>query len=130
MLSADFMTDPKTQSQASPNIARKILWRILMILIVAVTIGSVLNLLTRSSDNNTGPAGFGKGVLHGVLMPAALPNLLFGKDVSIYAPNNTGRTYKLGYTVGVNGCGLIFFGFFFWRLSRLRKLASEQRGKA
>ena len=129
MLSSNFMTNKETKTQPSPNLTRRILWRILMILIVAVSIGSVLNLLTRSSDNNTGPAGFGRGVLHGVLMPAALPNLLFGKDVSIYAPNNTGRTYKLGYTVGVNGCGLIFFGFFFWRLSRLRKLASESRAK-
>ena len=130
MLLADFMTDAEIKSQASPSAARKILWRILMILFVAVAIGSVLNLLTRSSDSNAGPAGFGKGVLHGVLMPAALPNLLFGKDVSIYAPNNTGRTYKLGYTVGVNGCGLIFFGFFFWRLSRLKKLASETRANS
>jgi hypothetical protein len=122
--------DTQSEAMTPSNVTRRVLWRILMILIAAVAIGSVLNLLTRSSDNNAGPAGFGKGVLHGVLMPAALPNLLFGKDVSIYAPNNTGRTYKLGYTVGVNGCGLIFFGFFFWRLSRLRKLASEQRGKS
>ncbi len=122
--------DTQSEAMTPPNGTRRVLWRILMILIVAVAIGSVLNLLTRSSDNNTGPAGFGKGVLHGALMPAALPNLLFGKDVSIYAPNNTGRTYKLGYTVGVNGCGLIFFGFFFWRLSRLRKLAAEQRAKS
>ena len=130
MLSANFMTETEANTRRAPNMTRKVLWRILMILVVAVAIGSVLNLLTRSSDNNTGPAGFGKGVLHGVLMPAALPNLLFGKDVSIYAPNNTGRTYKLGYTVGVNGCGLVFFGFFFWRLSRLRKLATENRVKS
>lgn len=130
MLSANGMTEMETKTLPMPNMTRKVLWRILMILVVAVAIGSVLNLLTRSSDNNAGPAGFGKGVLHGVLMPAALPNLLFGKDVSIYAPNNTGRTYKLGYTVGVNGCGLVFFGFFFWRLSRLRKLAVENRAKS
>ena len=130
MLSPNFMTETEMKSQAAPNLTRKVLWRILVFLVVAVAIGSVLNLLTRSSDNNSGPAGFGKGVLHGVLMPAALPNLLFGKDVSIYAPNNTGRTYKLGYTVGVNGCGLVFFGFFFWRLSRLRRLAAENRAKS
>ncbi len=54
-------------------------------------------------------------------MPAALPNLLMGNDVPIYAEKNTGCTYKLGYTAGVNGCGLLFFGFFFWRVNRWRK---------
>jgi hypothetical protein len=60
-------------------------------------------------------------MLHGALMPLALPNLLLGRDPTIYASHNTGRLYKLGYTAGVNGCGLVFFGFFFWRLNRLRR---------
>jgi hypothetical protein len=55
-------------------------------------------------------------------MPLALPNLLVGDDVTIYAPENVGRPYKLGYTVGVNGCGLLFFGFFFWRVRRWRRV--------
>ena len=58
-------------------------------------------------------------------MPMSMPNLLVGKDVSIYAANNTGLTYKLGYTAGVNGCGAIFFGFFFWRVRKWK-----QNGKA
>ncbi len=55
-------------------------------------------------------AGFRLGVLHGALMPVALPSLLMGRDVPIYAPLNTGRTYKLGYIAGINLCGLVFFG--------------------
>ena len=55
-------------------------------------------------------AGFRLGVLHGALMPVALPSLLLGRDVPIYATNNTGRTYKLGYIAGINLCGLVFFG--------------------
>jgi hypothetical protein len=51
-------------------------------------------------------------------MPLALPNLVAGYDVAIYAASNTGRTYKLGYALGVNLCGLIFFGLFFWRVRR------------
>jgi hypothetical protein len=58
-------------------------------------------------------AGFRLGVLHGALMPVALPSLLLGKDVPIYGTNNTGRTYKLGYIAGINLCGLLFFGFAF-----------------
>jgi hypothetical protein len=53
-------------------------------------------------------------------MPMAMPNLLVGRDVSIYSANNTGLSYKLGYTSGVNGCGAIFFGVVFWRFNRWR----------
>ena len=58
-------------------------------------------------------AAFWHGTLHGALMPVALPSLLLGKDVPIYAPNNTGRGYKLGYIAGINLCGLVFFGLAF-----------------
>ena len=61
------------------------------------------------------PAGFWWGMAHGALMPATLPTLLTGRDVAIYAPHNTGVPYKLGYTMGVNGCGLLFFGLAFWK---------------
>jgi len=60
-------------------------------------------------------AGFKLGVLHGALMPVALPSLLLGKDVPIYADRNEGRIYKLGYIAGINACGLVFFGLAFWR---------------
>lgn len=63
-------------------------------------------------------AGFRRGVLHGALMPVALPSLLLGKDVPIYAATNTGRTYKLGYIAGINLCGLLFFGLAFRRPHR------------
>ena len=59
--------------------------------------------------------GFGYGMLHGGLMPMALPSLVLGQDVEIFAVNNTGRPYKLGYIVGINVCGLMFFGSAFWR---------------
>ena len=111
---------------APPTLARRILIRVLSILIGLVIVGGVTGLLAKMSNQpDSSPAGFGRGVLHGALMPGALPNLLVGKDVTIYAPNNTGRTYKLGYTVGVNGCGAIFFGFFFWRLNKWRKRAKR-----
>ena len=63
-------------------------------------------------------AGFRLGILHGALMPVALPSLLLGKDVPIYAERNEGRTYKLGYIAGINACGLVFFGLAFWRPAR------------
>jgi hypothetical protein len=69
-------------------------------------------------------AGFWLGTLHGALMPIALPSLLMGNDVPIYAPNSNGRSYKLGYIAGINGCGLVFFGLAFWRPNRQQQKPS------
>jgi len=66
-------------------------------------------------------AGFYTGLLEGALMPAALPGLLGGHDVPIYAPNNVGRGYKIGYILGLNTCGTFFFGVAFWQPRRRRK---------
>ena len=60
-------------------------------------------------------AGFWLGTLHGALMPIALPSLLMGQDVPIYATSSTGRSYKLGYIAGINACGFVFFGLAFWK---------------
>jgi hypothetical protein len=67
---------------------------------------------TRNSPEQ--PAGLVWGMAHGALMPATLPALVMGKNVTIYAPHNQGRIYKIGYALGVNICGLIFFGLLFW----------------
>lgn len=64
------------------------------------------------------PVGFGYGMLHGAMMPISLPTLLIGKDVAIYAQNNSGRLYKIGYICGINLCGLVFFGAAFYRPKR------------
>src|ERR1035441_7996202 len=53
-------------------------------------------------------AGFYTGLLEGALMPAALPGLLAGHDLPIYAPHNEGRGYKIGYILGLNTCGTLF----------------------
>lgn len=72
-------------------------------------------------------AGFRLGVLHGALMPVALPSLLLGKDVPIYAEKNEGRIYKVGYIAGINACGLLFFGLMFWRPGRSSSKAGNAR---
>ena len=61
----------------------------------------------------TAESGFWRGTLHGALMPMALPALVAGRDVPIYAERNTGRGYKLGYIAGINACGLVVFGTMF-----------------
>ena len=62
--------------------------------------------------------GLEYGILHGALMPMALPSLIMGKDVTIYCENNDGRRYKIGYILGINLCGLLVFGTAFLRINR------------
>lgn len=115
------MTDTQNSIAGPTSRRRIILKRILSFVVVAACVGVLIHLISEKFSRSTAPAGFVRGMLQGALMPGALPNLLLGNDVIIYAPNNTGRTYKLGYTFGVNACGAIFFGWFFWRVSRWRK---------
>src|SRR2546423_14376241 len=112
------MSENNKPTTGGPN---RFLVRMLSLLLMAVCIGWILNQSARLVNQRGERAGFGLGIVQGALMPLALPNLAVGSDVTIYSSNNTGRTYKLGYTTGVNLCGLIFFGVFFWRLSRWRR---------
>ena len=116
------MTDTQNTVPSPTTLRRRvILKRILSFLLVAACVGIFIRQMSNRFSRSSEPAGFVRGMLQGALMPGALPNLAMGNDVMIYAPNNTGRTYKLGYTFGVNACGAIFFGWFFWRVSRWRK---------
>src|SRR5262245_2966196 len=119
--STQTMSETQAKAPRGDNLLPRIVTRILTIVIVAVAMIWVVHRSSASLDNSVQPAGFSRGLLHGALMPMALPNLLIGHDVTIYAASNTGRSYKLGYTAGVNACGLIFFGFFFWRVNRIRR---------
>ena len=98
------------------------------VLVFAFIIGCILQRSAEALNRGNERAGFARGVLHGILMPMALPNLLVGKDVPIYAVQNTGVPYKLGYTAGVNTCGAIFFGAWFWRFSRRAKPTTAPPG--
>jgi hypothetical protein len=125
------ITEMKNDAQAKPNAGRagfsgRVVVRLIVLVILAYTVGAGLNRLGVALDEGGRPAGFSRGVVQGALMPMAFPNLLVGRDVTIYSANNTGVSYKLGYTTGVNVCGAIFFGFFFWRLRRLRRWASTR----
>ena len=119
-------------TQAKPTVSRPLRWKILLrfgaVLAAAVLVGGALRHISAALAKSGEPAGFFQGVLQGALMPIAMPNLLFGNNVVIYAQNNIGRLYNLGYTVGVNACGAIFFGLFFWRLNQWRKRLNGKNG--
>jgi hypothetical protein len=118
------MQPPESAPSRRQNLLERLLrltLRLALIVIITYGFGWVLNKSATSSDTRPQAAGFGRGMLHGALMPGAMPSLLFGKDVVIYSANNNGRLYKLGYTCGVNAMGAFFFGSFYLRLSRWRK---------
>jgi hypothetical protein len=114
------MSDTQVKVPAARRCSR-IAVRVASFLIIAASIGVVLNHVSASLERSARPAGFIRGVLQGALMPMSFPNLLVGRDITIYSQNNTGVSYKLGYTSGVNACGALFFGLVFWRLNRLRR---------
>jgi ABC-type spermidine/putrescine transport system permease subunit II len=97
-----------------------IVYRVAVIALIAFVIGFVLNTIAANLQRGDRPANFFRGMVQGALMPMSMPNLVVGKDVNIYSVNNTGITYKLGYTLGTNTCGALFFGVFFWRIRRWR----------
>lgn len=103
----------------------QILMRVASFLLLAAAIGFILNRVSASLEKNARPAGFARGVVQGALMPMSFPNLLVGRDITIYSQNNTGISYKLGYTTGVNACGALFFGVLFWRWNRLRNPTAD-----
>jgi hypothetical protein len=52
------------------------------------------------------PAGFWKGLWHGLIILFTFVISLFNDSVGIYEVNNTGNLYNLGYLLGV----IIIFG--------------------
>jgi hypothetical protein len=99
----------------SMSLVRFIVIKSIMLIAVCVILGVAQAWMAALSYKPSQVAGFPVGIWHGMLMPAALPGMLMGQDLPIYAPNNTGRTYNIGYAMGVNGCGTLFFGVMFWR---------------
>jgi len=100
-----------------------LLRKAIILVIVGFIFGSIYAWASPWAYPRDKPAGIVYGMAHGALMPMALPSLLMGKDVDIYAPNNSGRLYKIGYTIGINICGLVFFGSAFWRPAKKRPVA-------
>ena len=99
----------------SMSLVKFIVIKSIMIIAVCVILSVAQAWMASHSYKPNQVAGFPIGLWQGMLMPAALPGLLMGQDLPIYAPNNTGRTYKIGYAMGINGCGILFFGVMFWR---------------
>jgi hypothetical protein len=98
----------------------RVLLNVALVCVAAAIVSRTVSWAMARDERRPEPAGFGRGLLHGAAMPLAWPGLLTGQDTTIYAERNEGRVYKLGYTLGVNLCGAVFFGWTYRRVSRLR----------
>lgn len=49
--------------------------------------------------------GFFSGIWHGLIFVFSIIGKVFGADIGIYAENNTGFTYWLGFNIGLGGFG-------------------------
>jgi hypothetical protein len=105
----------QTAPASSMSLVKFIVVKSVLLIAVCVILGAAQAWMASWSYKPDRVAGFHIGIWHGMLMPAALPGLLMGQDLPIYAPNNTGRTYNIGYAMGINGCGVLFFSVAFWR---------------
>jgi hypothetical protein len=109
------MDDTQPPVRPAGSVTRPLLRKALTLAIVAVVFGWFYGWASQWAFPRNRTADFKWGVLHGALMPLSLPALVMGKDVPIYAPDNSGRGYKVGYICGINLCGLVFFGLAFRR---------------
>jgi hypothetical protein len=49
--------------------------------------------------------GFFSGILHGFVFVFAIIGKLFGADIGLFAANNSGFFYWLGFIIGIGGLG-------------------------
>ena len=112
------MAIPPVAAPARLSKAKLITIKIIILTLLALALGFVQGWASSRSYKRDHVAGFHMGLLHGILMPAALPGLLLGQNLPIYAPTNSGRPYNIGYIFGINTCGTIFFGVAFWQPRR------------
>lgn len=53
------------------------------------------------------PYGFWGGLWHGIIAPVDFVVMLFRDDITVYATNNNGAWYALGFLIGSGGWGFL-----------------------
>ncbi|MGA2543012.1 MAG: hypothetical protein ABSG78_15785 [Verrucomicrobiota bacterium] len=119
------MDETRASTRPKGNGLEPLLRKAVTLAIVTVVFGWFYGWASPWAFPKNHTADFKYGVLHGALMPLSLPALVIGKDVPIYAPDNSGRGYKIGYICGINACGLLFFGAVF-RRSKITSANSDK----
>ena len=86
---------------------RKYFLLISLLMIIMILSGCAHNVIV--DDCLTGHTyGFLGGLWHGFIAPFDFVGMLFNEDITMYAQNNNGGLYALGFLLGSGGWG--FFG--------------------
>ena len=80
-------------------------YNILLILFLLIISGCASSVEISETVSNE-PSGFLHGLLHGFILLFSFIGSLFNDDIAVYAVNNNGALYDLGFLLGV----FLFFG--------------------
>jgi len=119
------MPDIQAKPTTRRSRAARLLIRLVLLLLTAALAGALIRGSSVSARNSTNNTGFALGMYHGAVMPCTVLQLALGQELTIYAVANNGRLYNLGYAVGVNACGALFFGIVFYRFSQWRRRSAS-----
>jgi len=88
-------------------ISQKYLWFLVFVTTIILLTGCAKNeAIEQCLTGHT--YGFLGGLWHGFIAPFDFIGMLFNKDITMYAQNNNGGLYALGFLLGSGGWG--FFG--------------------
>lgn len=80
---------------------RKIFLNIFVVVVSIIMFASCANVVEIEECVEHDPYGFWWGLMHGFITPFSFIISLFKDNVTIYAVNNNGIWYNLGYVLGV-----------------------------
>jgi hypothetical protein len=79
---------------------------LIILIAILVLFGCADNEITREClQEHT--YGFWGGLWHGIIAPFDFIGMLIWDDVAMYAPNNNGAWYALGFLLGSGGWGVL-----------------------
>ena len=67
----------------------------------------LLSSLALEMPENSYESGFISGIWHGFIAPFSLIGMLFDSEIAVFATNNSGFFYALGFLIGSGGWGIL-----------------------
>ncbi len=89
------------------HITQKFIGRMAIVLLVLLLFAACSNKENIDACLEGQTYRFVNGVWHGIIAPVNLIGMLYKDDVTIFAPNNNGVWYALGFLLGSGGWGFL-----------------------
>ncbi len=74
---------------------------------VLLLVSSCATRLALEMPENSYESGFISGIWHGFIAPFSLIGMLFDSEIAVFATNNSGFFYALGFLIGSGGWGIL-----------------------